>query len=83
MATTVSASNVQKNFGTYHDRAMSEPVRVTKYGRETVFIVSAQTFHQMKQAQREAITAADLTDEEMALIEAAEIPPEHRYTVDD
>lgn len=83
MAKTVSASDVQKNFGTYHDRAMSEPVRVTKYGRETVFIVSAQTFHQMKQAQREAITSADLSDDEMALIEAAEIPAEHRYTVDD
>lgn len=83
MAKTVSASDVQKNFGIYHDRAMSEPVRVTKYGRETVFIVSAQTFHQMKQAQREAITSADLSDDEMALIEAAEIPAEHRYTVDD
>jgi hypothetical protein len=62
---------------------MSEPVRVTKYGRETVFIVSAKTFHEMKQAQREAIASADLTDNEMALIEAAEIPAEHRYTVDD
>ncbi len=83
MATTVSASEVQKNFGTYHDRAMSEPVRVTKYGRETVFIVSARTFHELKQAQREAIASVDLTDEELALIEAAEIPAEHRYTVDD
>ncbi|MGO4831116.1 hypothetical protein AB4144_02285 [Rhizobiaceae sp. 2RAB30] len=45
MATTVSASDVQKNFGTYHDRAMSEPVRVTKYGRETVFNGTAKTFH--------------------------------------
>lgn len=83
MATTVSASDVQKNFGTYHDRAMSEPVRVTKYGRETVFIVSAKTFHALKQAKREAIAAADLTDEELALIEASEVPAEHRYTTDD
>ena len=58
-------------------------MRVTKYGRETVFIVSAQTFHRMKQAQGEAIASADLTDDEMASIEAAEIPAEHRYTVDD
>lgn len=83
MATTVSASDVQKNFGAYHDRAMSEPVRVTKYGRETVFIVSAKTFHDLKQAQREAIAAVDLTDDELAMIEAAEIPAEHRYTADD
>ena len=83
MAVTAAASEVQKNFGAYHDRAMSEPVRVTKYGRETVFIVSAKVFHALKQAQREALAATDLTDDEMAAIEAAEIPPEHRYRLDD
>jgi len=49
-------------------------VRVTKYGRETVYIVSARTFHSLKQGQRDAIAAADLSDEEAALIAAAEIP---------
>lgn len=82
MSNTASASEVQKNFGAYHDRALSEPVRVTKYGRETVYIVSAKTYHEMKQAQREAIASADLSDAELAAIEAAEIPAAHRYTLD-
>jgi antitoxin StbD len=82
MARTASASEVQKNFGAFHDRALSEPVRVTKYGRETVYILSAETYHQMKQAQRKAIASADLTDEEIALIEASEIPLVHRYSID-
>jgi len=81
MSTTVTSSDVQKNFGAYHDRALTEPVKVTKYGRETVYIVSAQTFHALKQAQREAIAATDLNDHEIARIEAAEIPEEHRYTI--
>ena len=83
MSRTVSASEVQKNFGAYHDRALSEPVRVTKYGRETVYIVSAKTFHDMKQAQREALDSASLSDAELMLIGSAEIPPEHRYSVDE
>jgi PHD/YefM family antitoxin component YafN of YafNO toxin-antitoxin module len=62
---------------------MSEPVRVTKYGRETVYIVSAQTFHALKQGRRDAILAAELSDEEADLIAAAEIPPEHRYSLKD
>ena len=82
MSATATSSDVQKNFGAYHDRALSEPVRVTKYGRETVYIVSAKTFHEMKQSQREAIASADLSDAELALIEAAEIPAEHRYSLD-
>lgn len=83
MSNTASASEVQKNFGAYHDQALSEPVRVTKYGRETVYIVSAKTYHQMKQAQRESIAAADLTEAELALIDAAEIPAKHRYVLGD
>jgi len=55
-------------------------VRVTKYGREPVYIVSAETFHALKQGRRDAIAAADLTDEEAALIAAAQIPPEHRHS---
>jgi PHD/YefM family antitoxin component YafN of YafNO toxin-antitoxin module len=79
MSNTASASEVQKNFGAYHDQALSEPVRVTGYGRETVYIISAKAYHEMKQAQREAIASAFLTDAEMALIAAAEIPAKHRY----
>jgi hypothetical protein len=81
MTRTVSASEVEKDFGAYHDQALDEPVQVTKYGRETVHIVSARTFHEMKQAQRDAIASAELIDAELALIEAAEIPAEHRYSL--
>lgn len=83
MSITAPSSEVQKAFGAFHDRALSEPVRVTKYGRETVYIVSAETFHALKQGRRDAIAAADLSDEEAALIAAARIPPEHRYSLDD
>ncbi len=81
MSITAPSSEVQKNFGAFHDRALAEPVRVTKYGRETVYIVSAKTFHTLKQGQRQALAAAELTDEEAALIGAAEIPGEHRYSL--
>ncbi|WP_246526434.1 hypothetical protein [Plastoroseomonas hellenica] len=67
----------------YHDRALSEPVRVTKYGRETVYIISADTFHAMRQAVRAALGTKDLTDEETALIEASEIPTGHLYSAED
>ena len=83
MSITAAATEVQKNFGAFHDRALAEPVRVTKYGRETVYIVSAETFHVLKQGQRQAIAASELTAAEIALVEAAEIPAEHRYSLND
>jgi PHD/YefM family antitoxin component YafN of YafNO toxin-antitoxin module len=36
MSSTASASEVQKNFNAYHDQALTEPVRITKHGQETV-----------------------------------------------
>lgn len=80
---TVPASEIQKNFGAFHDRALTEPVRVTRYGRETVVIVSAKEFHALKQAQRQSLSVADLTEEELAEIARAEIPAAARYSIKD
>lgn len=81
MSIVAPASEVQKNFGAYLDKAMAEPVKVTKNGAEAVYIVSAATFHALTRSWREAVAAADLTDDELALIESAEIPLESRYVL--
>jgi prevent-host-death family protein len=78
---TVPASEIQKNFGAFHDQALTEPVRVTRYGRETVVILSAKEFHALKQAQRRSLGAGDLSDEELAAIARAEIPKTARYSL--
>ena len=83
MSVTAPASEVQKNFGAFHDKAMREPVRVTKYGRETVYILSAETFHALKQGRREALSSTELDDHEAGLIADATIPEEHRYSLAD
>jgi prevent-host-death family protein len=77
----VSASDVQKNFGRFHDQALAEPVRVTKYGRETVVIISATEFRALKQAQRRSLSAAELDQNEVAAIASAEIPAAERYSL--
>jgi antitoxin StbD len=83
MSTSVSASDVQKNFGLWHDKALKEPVQVTKYGRETVYLVSAETFHQLWASYRRAGSTLELTDAEMALMDEAKIPAEHDYDYQD
>jgi antitoxin StbD len=84
MTITAPASEVEKNFDAYHERALTgEAVRVTKQGRETVYILSAKAFHELRQSQRDALSAAELTEAELTAIENAEIPAEHRYSVHD
>ncbi len=79
----VSASEVQKNFGAFHDQALTEPVRVTRYGRETVVILSAKEFHALKQGQRRSLGAGDLSAEDVAAIARAEIPRAAQYGLKD
>ena len=78
MPLTVSASEVGRDFARYHDCALSEPVRVMMDGRETVYIVSANVYRDMKRAQREVLASVDLTDNDLALIEVSEIPVKYR-----
>ncbi|MBA4794421.1 MAG: type II toxin-antitoxin system Phd/YefM family antitoxin [Phenylobacterium sp.] len=81
MPVTASAGEVENNFAAFHDLALSAPVRVTREGRETVYIVSAETFHWLKQSERAAPASEDLSEAEVAANTAAEIPPEHRYSL--
>jgi hypothetical protein len=83
MTTSVSASDVQKNFGLWHDKALKEPVQVTKCGRETVYLVSAETFHELWSSYRRAGATLELTHAEMALLDEAKIPAEHDYEYQD
>lgn len=83
MPLTVPSTEVQKNFGLWHDRAMSEPVQVTKHGRETAYLVSAETFHELWRSYRRRVEVRDLSDSEMAMIAAADVPDEFAYEVED
>jgi antitoxin StbD len=83
MSKSVTASEVQKNFGAYHDKAQREPVQITKYGRETAYLVSAETFNEMWASYRKAVPVGDLSDDEMAAIMQATVPPEHDYDYED
>jgi antitoxin StbD len=79
MGTTATASEVQKNFDLWHDKALQEPVQITKYGHETVYLISADTFHELWQSYQRAMSTGELTDEEMNLMRAARTPAEHDY----
>jgi antitoxin StbD len=83
MALRATASDVQKNFGLWHDRAQKEPVQITKHGRETAYLVSAETFAELWSCYRRAVRVAELSEAEMALIAGSDIDPEHVYELED
>lgn len=73
MEVTTSAE-FQRKIGHYQDRALVEPVMVTRNGRERVVLISADEFKRLKRRDREVLRVEDLTEADAANIHAAEVP---------
>lgn len=70
----ISESDFITHFDRIADHAMSEPVTITKDGRDHLVLLSAGEYGRLMRRDRRAVLAGDLTDEEAALIAAAEVP---------
>jgi prevent-host-death family protein len=78
-----AATEVAKNFGEWHERAMREPVVITKHGRESAVLISAETFHKLLDGYREVVPVADLEASVADAIINSEIPEEYRWNSTD
>lgn len=80
---SVPASDIQRNFGEWHDRSFKEPVEITKYGRTSAYLVSAPLFQAMWASFRRALPAASLSETDIALILDAQVATSEPYNLDD
>ena len=66
----VSAGELQKQFGTYSEKAQREPVTITKHGRDSLVLISASAYERLKSMDtRKAYYAWELPDD---VVEAME-----------
>jgi PHD/YefM family antitoxin component YafN of YafNO toxin-antitoxin module len=72
----VSAAEFQRNIGRYQDLALSQPVAVTRNGREGTVLISSQEYRRLKRCDREVLTLDDFTDTDIAALEASRPPAE-------
>jgi hypothetical protein len=75
----VTTADFIKDYGRLADRALLEPVTITKDGHDRLVVLSAAEYDRLKRRDRRVIQAGDLTDEEVALIAAAEVPTEYAH----
>ena len=75
----VTTADFIKHYGALADRALSEPLTITKNGRDRLVVLSAEEYSRLKRRDRRVVAADELTDEEIALIAKAEVPAEHAH----
>ena len=75
----ISTADFIKNYGTLADKALTEPVVITKNGRDRLVILSADEYARLKRRDRRVVRLEDFSDDEMALIAQAEVPAEYAH----
>jgi PHD/YefM family antitoxin component YafN of YafNO toxin-antitoxin module len=75
----VTTAEFIKHYGTLADRALSEPVTITKNGRDRLVVLSAGEYDRLRRRDRRVVRAGELTDDDIALIAGAEVPAEHAH----
>ena len=76
---TVSSAEFQRNFGRYQDKALTEPVAITRNGRERMVMMSADEYRRLKRRAREVLAVGELSAAELEAIGRAEVAPRHSY----
>ena len=61
--TRVTASEFQMSFGALSEKARQQPVVITKHGRDSLVVMSAEEWERLKRRDRKIGLTADLPDE--------------------
>jgi prevent-host-death family protein len=74
--TRVTASEFQQAFGALSDSARREPVVITKHGRDSLVVMSAEEWERLKRRDRRVGLTAELPEEWVEAVRSAEAPEE-------
>jgi prevent-host-death family protein len=70
----VTAAEFQKHIGRYQDLALTQPVAVTRNGRERTVLLSVDEYQRLKRRDRQVMELDDFTEADVAAVEAARAP---------
>jgi prevent-host-death family protein len=76
---TVTAAEFQRHFGRYQDEALTQPVAITRNGRERLAMLSVDEYHKLRRRSCEVLKEGELSDADLAAIAKSEMDPRHSH----
>jgi len=70
----VPAAEFQRNIGRYQDLALTQPVAVTRNGRERTVMISIEEYQRLKRRDRQVLALDGFTEADIAALEATRAP---------
>jgi prevent-host-death family protein len=77
--TRVTASEFQQAFGALSDQARHEPVVITKHGRDSLVVMSAEEWERLRRRDRRVGLTAELPEEWNEAVRNAGVPEEFAH----
>ena len=77
--TRVSESEFQRSIGALTDKALREPVTITREGRDDVVVVSAEEYARLKRRDRQVFLTGELPEEWVEAVRNAKVPDEFAH----
>jgi len=78
----VSSTEFGKEVGRYQDMALSQPVVVTRNGRDRTVMISAEEHQRLKRRDRHVFAAGELPEEMIETVARSEMDPRHGHLDD-
>lgn len=75
----VSAGEFQKKFGEWQEKAIREPVAITRHGRESLVVLSADEYQRLRRNDRRVYAVEDLPDHIIEGIRKARVPEKYAH----
>jgi prevent-host-death family protein len=72
----VPAAEAQRNFGLYQDKALTQPVAITRNGRPRTVIISVEEYERLKRRDRQVLRTEDAPQDVIDAILAGRPPEE-------
>jgi prevent-host-death family protein len=72
----ITSVEFQKAFGRYREVALKAPLTITNHGRDSLVLMAADEYRRLKSLDRQALYAAELSDEDARAIAEAGVPAE-------
>jgi prevent-host-death family protein len=77
--TKVTAGEFQQSFGALTDKARHEPVVITRHGRDSLVMISAEEWARLKRRDRRVGLTEDLSDEWIEAVREANVSDEFAH----
>ena len=74
----VPAAEFQRNIGRYQDLALTQPVAVTRNGRERTVLISIDEYLRLKRRDRRVLGLDDFTEQDLIALESMQAPEESK-----